>query len=59
MKLFMTENLNVNSFKTLPCDFLLISGNCVVNESILTGESIPQIKDSIEKVHDGDVIDLK
>ena len=25
------------------------SGNCVVNESILTGESTPQIKDSLQQ----------
>ena len=51
--------MNINSHKTLPCDLLLISGNCVVNESILTGESIPQIKDSIEKVHEDEKIDIK
>ncbi|XP_012635697.2 putative cation-transporting ATPase 13A5 [Microcebus murinus] len=28
----------------LPCDAVLIDGNCVVNESMLTGESIPVTK---------------
>ncbi len=51
--------MNVNSHKSLPCDFLLIHGSCVVNEAVLTGESVPQIKDSIEKLNKSDTIDLK
>jgi cation-transporting ATPase 13A1 len=36
-----------SSYKNISCDILLLSGACVVNESILTGEAIPQIKESI------------
>ena len=31
----------------VPCDLLIISGSVVVNESILTGESQPLVKESI------------
>jgi len=56
---FKQDKTTSDSYKTLPCDFLLLSGNCVVNESALTGESIPQIKDSIEKMDPGEIVDLK
>ena len=32
----------------MPCDAILIQGQCVVNESILTGESVPVIKKCIK-----------
>ena len=31
------------------CDMLILSGSVIVNESMLTGESIPKIKDSVTK----------
>lgn len=31
----------------MPCDLVLLTGSCIVNESMLTGESIPVIKNAL------------
>ena len=33
---------------TIPADILLISGTCIVNEAMLSGESTPLLKESIQ-----------
>ncbi|KAJ2827602.1 hypothetical protein GGI24_002605, partial [Coemansia furcata] len=36
------------TFAALPCDAVLLEGDCVVNESMLTGESVPESKSPLD-----------
>ncbi|KAK9463437.1 uncharacterized protein V1516DRAFT_661568 [Lipomyces oligophaga] len=43
----------------LPCDLLLISGSAIVNEAMLSGESTPLLKESIQLRPADETLDLK
>ncbi|ORY77669.1 hypothetical protein BCR37DRAFT_382557 [Protomyces lactucae-debilis] len=42
----------------VPCDILLMSGSCIVNEAMLSGESTPLLKESIELRASTELVDL-
>ena len=42
--------IKVPNNQVLPCDLVLMQGCCIVNESMLTGESVPVMKNCIQSI---------
>lgn len=41
-------NLSTSNYNTIPADIFLLSGDAIVNESMLTGESVPVSKTPVK-----------
>ncbi|ACI64716.1 predicted protein [Thalassiosira pseudonana CCMP1335] len=48
-----------NDGDVVPADILLLRGSTVVNEASLTGESVPQMKEGISELVEGEHLDMK
>lgn len=43
---------------TVPADILLVNGTCIVNEAMLSGESTPLLKESIQLLEPTENLDM-
>ena len=43
---------------TVSADILLLSGTCIVNEAMLSGESTPLLKESIQLLETSEALDV-
>jgi cation-transporting P-type ATPase 13A2 len=49
--------IEIPSDVAMPCDLVLLTGSCIVNESMLTGESVPVIKSALPAQSNDEVYD--
>ncbi|KAL7522631.1 hypothetical protein ACHAWX_007330 [Stephanocyclus meneghinianus] len=50
---------SVEDGDVVPADILLLRGTTVVNEASLTGESVPQMKEGLSELTEGEELDMK
>jgi len=50
------DYVRVTVGSTIPIDAVVVLGNCTVNESMLTGESKPVVKEYGQKVYGGTLL---
>ncbi|PIA19215.1 hypothetical protein COEREDRAFT_68863 [Coemansia reversa NRRL 1564] len=43
----------------VPCDVVVLEGTCIVNEAMLSGESTPQLKESIQQRDGAEQLDME
>jgi cation-transporting ATPase 13A1 len=53
----MNLPVRVGEETTVPADILLVNGTCIVNEAMLSGESTPLLKESIQLLETTDSLD--
>ena len=54
--IFILARLNAET--TVPADVLLVNGTCIVNEAMLSGESTPLLKESIQLLEPSENLDV-
>jgi cation-transporting ATPase 13A1 len=56
--LLMASAVRSKEESGVPCDLVLLRGSCIVNEAMLSGESTPLLKESIELKHGDEKLDI-
>jgi P-type E1-E2 ATPase len=54
--IYILARLNMET--TVPADILLVNGTCIVNEAMLSGESTPLLKESIQLLEPSENLDV-